>query len=179
MIRAFNGHRPKIADSAFVSEWAYVVGDVEIGENSGVFPGAVIRADFGAIRIGSNCLIEDNCVLHSGADLVIGDNVIIGHGAVVHCARVGDNVLIGNNATVLDYTEIGNNCVVGANSMVSSGLKIPDNSFAVGVPARVKKELAPAVMERWRARRYEMLAAEDRPRLRYPDMIRKYKAEGL
>ena len=75
MIKAFNGKTPKISDSAFVSEWAYVVGDVEIGENTGVWPGAVIRADFGKIKIGSNCQIEDNSVLHSGTDMVIGDHV--------------------------------------------------------------------------------------------------------
>jgi len=77
MIRAFNGKMPKIADSAFVSEWAYVVGDVEIGENSGVWPGVVIRADSGSIRIGKDCQIEDNSVAHAGGTMEIGDNVII------------------------------------------------------------------------------------------------------
>jgi carbonic anhydrase/acetyltransferase-like protein (isoleucine patch superfamily) len=73
MIREFNGKSPKIASSAFVSEAAYIVGDVEIGENSNIWPGAVIRADFGKITIGKNTSIEDNCVVHGGTDVIIGD----------------------------------------------------------------------------------------------------------
>ena len=139
MIRSFSGKTPRIAESAFISERAYVVGDVEIGEDSGVWPGAVIRGDFGAIRIGRNCHIEDNGVIHSATDMEIGDNVIIGHGAVIHGRKIGNNVLIGNNATVLDDAEIGDRCIIGANSMVSTGQKIPSDSIAVGVPTRVRK----------------------------------------
>src|SRR4030042_4874489 len=100
MIRKVNGKSPKIASSAFVSEAAYIVGDVKIGENSNIWPGAVIRADFGKITIGKNTSIEDNCVVHSGADVIIGHNTIMGHGAVVHCHRLGSRVLGGNNATL-------------------------------------------------------------------------------
>jgi len=121
MIRAFNGKMPKIADSAFVSECAYVVGDVEIGENSGVWPGAVIRGDSGSIKIDRDCQIEDNSVVHAGGALEIGDNVIIGHSVVVHGQKIGNDVLIGNNATILDFAEIGEHCIVAANSMVATG----------------------------------------------------------
>ena len=140
MIRSFQGKTPRIAESAFVSEAAYVVGDVEIGENSSIWPGAVIRADFASVRVGDNTQIEDNCVVHSGIPLVIGDNVHIGHGAVVHCARIGNNVLIGNNATLLDNAEVGNLCVIGANALVSPGMVIPDRSLVLGIPAEVKGE---------------------------------------
>ena len=74
MIRSFNGKTPKIAKSDFVSETAYIVGDVEIGENSSVWPGAVLRGDFGKIKIGVNTAVEDNCVIHAG----MGDVVIWG-----------------------------------------------------------------------------------------------------
>ncbi len=88
MIKSFNGKTPKIAASAFVSEAAYIVGDVEIGENSSVWPGAVIRGDTGRVVIGKYTAIEDNCVVHSGkpseGDIFIGDMVNIGHGAVIH-----------------------------------------------------------------------------------------------
>jgi len=137
VIRSFNGKTPKIAESAFVSEWAYVVGDVEIGENSSVWPGAVIRGDFGKIVIGENTHIEDNSVLHAGTPLEIGDNVMIGHSVVVHCAKIGDNVLVGNNATVLDNVEIGDFCIIGANAVVTPGEKVPSGSFMVGVPAKI------------------------------------------
>jgi carbonic anhydrase/acetyltransferase-like protein (isoleucine patch superfamily) len=138
MIKAFFGKTPRIARTAFVSESAYVIGDVEIGENSSVWPGAVIRGDFGSIRIGDNSQIEDNCVVHTGSPLVIGDSVHIGHGAVIHCSRIGNNVLIGSNATLLDDAEIGDSCIVAANCLVSRGMKVLDSSFVAGIPAKVK-----------------------------------------
>jgi len=149
MIQNFNGKTPRIADSAFVSESAHVIGDVEIGENSSVWPGAVIRGDFGKITIGRNCAIEDNCVIHSGSpdavdsicELVIGDNVQIGHGAVLNCRRIGSHVLIGINSTILHDVEIGDFCIIGAAGMVAQGMKIPDKSFVAGIPAKIKGEV--------------------------------------
>jgi len=142
MIRSFGENEPRIAATAFISEAAYAVGDVRIGEGSSVWPGAVIRADFAPIEIGSNTQIEDNCVLHAGMPLVIGDNVHVGHGAVVHCSRIGNNVLIGMNAVVLDGVEIGDYCVIGAGCVVTQGMKIPDRSFVVGVPGKIKGEVS-------------------------------------
>src|SRR5439155_5938312 len=97
-VRSLGDKVPRIAESAWISEAAYVVGDVEIGEGSSVWPGAVIRGDFAPIRIGVNSHIEDNCVVHTGELLLIGDNVTAGHGVVIHCRRVGSNVLLGNNS---------------------------------------------------------------------------------
>ena len=142
MIESFNGKSPKIAPSAFVSKAACVIGDVEIGENSNVWPGAVIRGDIATIRIGHSTSVEDNCVVHGATDVIIGDEVIIGHGAVVHCRKIGNNVLIGNNAVILDDAEVGDFCIIGAGSVVSPEAKIPDNSLAMGVPARVKSQLS-------------------------------------
>ena len=141
MIRDFKGKSPKIAASAFVSEAAYVVGDVEIGENSSVWPGAVIRADFGKTIIGHNTSIEDNSVIHGATDVNIGNDNIIGHGAVVHCRRVGNNVLIGNNATILDGAEIGDYCIIGAGCLIPPNTKIPERSVVIGVPGHVKSQL--------------------------------------
>jgi len=144
MIRAFDGKAPRIASTAFVSEAAHIIGDVEIGENSSVWPGAIIRGDFTTIKIGNNTQIEDNCVVHAGSPVVIGDNVHIGHGAVIHCSRIGANVLIGSNATLLDDAEIGDCCVVAANCVVSQGMKVPNGSFVAGVPAVVKGKTTPS-----------------------------------
>ena len=148
MIRSLNGKTPKIAESAFISEAAYIVGDVEIGENSSVWPGAVIRGDFGKIKIGQNSAIEDNCVIHSGSpsglgDIVIGDNVHIGHGAVLNCHKVGNSTLLGMNCTILHDVEIGEFCVIAAGCLVTQGMKIPDRSFIVGVPGKIKGEVLP------------------------------------
>jgi carbonic anhydrase/acetyltransferase-like protein (isoleucine patch superfamily) len=143
MIRSFNGKSPRIAGSAFVSEAAYIIGDVEIGENSNIMPCAVIRADMGKITIGSYVSVEDNCVIHSGSrngptgDVVIGDRVLIGHGAVMNCRSIGSHVLIGMNATLLHDAEIGNYCIIAACAMVGQGMKIPDKSFVVGIPGKI------------------------------------------
>jgi carbonic anhydrase/acetyltransferase-like protein (isoleucine patch superfamily) len=142
MIREFNGKNPKVASSAFVSETAYIAGDVEIGENANIWPGAVIRGDIAKITIGKNTSIEDNCVVHSATGIIIGDNTIVGHGAVLHCKKIGDNVLIGNNATVLDNAEIGDYCIIAAGSVVAPDTKFPAESLAVGVPAKVKGKLS-------------------------------------
>lgn len=148
MIKAFNGKTPSITESAFISEAAYIVGDVEIGGNFSVFPGAVIRGDFAGVRIGQNVVIEDNCVLHAGPhDLIIGNNVVIGHGAVINCHRVGDNVLVGMNSTLLHKAEIGSNCVIAAAALVSEGMKVPDDSFVTGVPGKIKGK--PTTKQLW------------------------------
>ncbi len=141
MIRSLNGKTPKIAESAFVSEAAYVIGDVEIGENSGIWPGAVIRSDFASIKIGCNSHIEDNSVVHTATPMEIGDNVIIGHSAVIHGKRIGNNTLVGNNATILDEAEIGDYCVIAAGCVVSGRMKIPRQSLVAGIPAKVKGKI--------------------------------------
>jgi len=138
MIKTFNGMTPRVASTAFVSEVACVVGDVEIGDNSSVWPGAVVRGDFARIRIGRNSQIEDKCVVHGADAVTIGDNVHVGHGAVIHCSRIGNHVLVGMKATLLDGVEIGDRCVIAANSVVSPGTRVSDDSFVAGVPAKVK-----------------------------------------
>ncbi len=171
MIRSFDGKTPRIADSAWVSEAAYVIGDVEIGENSGVWPGAVVRGDFASIKIGSNTMIEDNSVVHSGVPVEIGANVTIGHSVVVHGIKIGNNTLIGNNATVLDNAEVGDFCIIGAGCLVSQGMKIPDNSFVVGVPAEIKGQVSEE--RRWQ-RRPKAQGGQS-----YADLLKRYKEQGL
>ncbi len=168
MIRSFDGKTPKLAESAFVSEAAYVIGDVEIGESSGVWPGAVIRGDFAGIRIGCNTMIEDNCVLHTGVPMEIGDDVIIGHSVVVHGKSIGNNNLIGNNATILDNSRIGSFCIIGAGCLVSRGMKIPDYSFVIGIPAKIEKQIKP-----------EQLKRLQRGAQSYKELLRRYKQQGL
>ena len=131
MIKPFNGKIPKVAESAWVSERAYVIGEVDIGEDCCIWPGVVIRGDFAQIKIGNNSDIEDNSVLHVKLPMDIGENVVIGHNVVVHCRRIGDNTIIGNNATILDEVEIGARCVIAAGAVVTPGSKIPDESFVL------------------------------------------------
>ncbi len=169
MIRNFGKKKPKIDPSVFVSENAYLVGDIKIGRNSSIWPGAVLRADRFRIQIGSNCSIQDNSVIHAGmADVIIGDNVIVGHGSIIHCAKIGDNVLIGMNATLGFYSEIGDYCIIGAHSMVKDNFKIPPNSLVMGVSARIKRALNKKEIER-------IASAADF----YTGLSRDFKKEGL
>lgn len=168
MIRSFQGKTPKIAETAFVSEAAYVVGEVEIGDFSSVWPGAVIRGDFAPIKIGRYTNLEDNCVLHCASPLTIGDEVIVGHGAVVHCRRLGNNVLVGNNATILDEAEIGDFCLVAAGTLVPPGMIVPPYSLVMGVPGKVKGKLT--------EKQLAELKLGDQA---YFDLSQKYKKEGL
>jgi len=168
MIRPFDGIVPKIAESAFISEAAYIVGDVTIGAFATVWPGAVIRGDYAGITIGPHSNVEDNCVVHCGAPLVIGREVIVGHGAVIHCARIGDNCLIGSNATLLDGADIGEFCIIGAGSLVPPDAKIPPRSLVMGVPGRIKGRLSDEQVE--------MLRQGGRS---YAEFARKFKEQGL
>ncbi len=144
MIRPFKDKTPVIAKDAYVDETAVIIGDVHIGSQSSIWPGAVIRGDLGRITIGSQSIVEDNCVIHSGApgsrteDVSIGDRVIIGHGAVLNCKSVGNNVLIGMNATLLHKAVIGSFCIIGAATLVGEGKIIPDYSLVLGVPGQIK-----------------------------------------
>ena len=138
MIRSFDGKTPRIHPTAFISEACYIVGDVEIGENSSVWPGAVIRGDFGKITIGRNTAIQDSCVVHTDDYLDIGDNVLVTHGAVIHGQRVGNNVLLGVNAVILESAEVGDYCLIGAGAVVLSNARIPAESLVIGVPGQVR-----------------------------------------
>ena len=102
MIKAFNGKTPKIHKDAFVSEFAYLVGDIEIGAYSSIWPGVVIRADSGKISIGKNTCVQDNSVIHGDADVEICDSVVIGHRFMCHAAVVKNKVLLGNGCVVND-----------------------------------------------------------------------------
>jgi carbonic anhydrase/acetyltransferase-like protein (isoleucine patch superfamily) len=171
-VRAFEDKVPAVADSAWVSEAAYVVGDVVLGEGASIWPGAVVRGDFGSIRIGDYAVVEDNCVVHSGGETVIGDYVLIGHSVVVHCARIGPNCLVGNHSTLLDDAEIGAYCMVASGSLVTPRTIVPDRSFVSGSPATVEP-----IPER-HLRLLEDLSANGRED-GYPMMAKRYRAAGL
>jgi carbonic anhydrase/acetyltransferase-like protein (isoleucine patch superfamily) len=138
VIRELEGKTPIVHPTAFISEASYLVGDIVVGEDSSFWPGSIARADYGAIRVGTNTNIQDNCVLHTEDLLEIGNNVVIGHGAVVHGAKIGNNVLIGANAVLLEGSEVGDYCVIGAGAVVLEHTKIPAKSVVVGVPGKVK-----------------------------------------
>jgi len=143
LIRKLGDYTPKIADTAWVSEFAYVVGNVEIGEFASIWPGVTIRGDGPTtIVIGNHVNVQEGSVVH-GDGLVIEDHVSVGHCVVVHCDRVGEGSLLGNNCTVLPGVVLGPHCLVAANSVILSGTNIPERSFVTGVPGQIKREVTP------------------------------------
>lgn len=169
MIRALGDRKPRIDPSAFVSEAAYVVGDVEIGENSSIWPGAILRADRFSIRIGPGSNIQDNCVVHAGfSDLTIGSNVTIGHGSVIHGAKIGNNVLIGMHTVFDRLSEVEEFCIIGAYSLVRDEIKIPGRSLAVGIPVRIIRPL--------KAEEIERILSASRT---YVELGKEFKRQGL
>ncbi len=147
MIRTLGDKTPKVADTAWVSEFAYVVGNVEIGDNCSIWPGVTIRGDgTNAIVIGDYVNVQEGSVVH-GDGMVIEDHVSIGHCVVVHCEKIGEGSLLGNNSTVLPQVVLGPRCLVAANSVVLSGSDVPERSFVTGVPGIVKRQVTPQQIE--------------------------------
>lgn len=140
MIKSFEGNTPVLHPTAFISEMAYIVGDVEIGEGSSIWPGTVIRGDMGKVKIGKFSNVQDNSVVHGDADVVIGDNVVIGHRVMCHAAEIGDRVLVGNGAILNDGVKVGENSIIGSGSMIVENMDIPRQSIVMGIPGRIRGE---------------------------------------
>ncbi len=143
MIYAFEGFRPVVHESAFVHPQASVIGNVIIGKEVYVGPGAAIRGDWGRIEVGDGANIQENCVVHMfpGVTVVLEEMAHIGHGAIIHGARIGRNALIGMNAVIMDKAEVGAESIVGALSFVRSEMQIPKRSLVVGNPAKVLRKV--------------------------------------
>ena len=123
----------------FVAESAVIVGDVELGVGTNVWPFVAIRGDVAPIRVGRRVSIQDHVMLHCrhGVALEIGDEVVIGHHACVHCARVGSGTLVGIGSRILDDAVVGPGCVVAAGAVVTPGTHVPEGMVVAGVPARI------------------------------------------
>lgn len=141
----FNGRTPRVHPSAFVAPTATLIGDVEVGPDSSIWFGAVLRGDHPehGIRIGARTSIQDNCVLHVSARgaTVVGDDVTVGHGAVFESCTIDDGALIGMNAVILHEARIGESSLVAALSVVPTGMIVPPHTLVAGSPARVRKTL--------------------------------------
>ncbi|MEQ1765605.1 MAG: gamma carbonic anhydrase family protein [Pyrinomonadaceae bacterium] len=144
MIRSFNGIEPKIHESAYVTDDAIIVGDVEIGQDSSVWFGSVLRGDVNYIRIGDRTNIQDQTIIHvssKGLPTIVEDEVTIGHRVTLHACHVERGCLIGIGAILMDGVRVGSQSLVGAGSLLTPGTQIPPRSLVIGSPARVKREL--------------------------------------
>ena len=140
----FEGFRPVIHESAFIHPNATVVGNVIIGRDVYVGPGAAIRGDWGEIVIEDGCNVQENCTIHMfpGVTVRLEESAHIGHGAIIHGAHIGRNVLVGMNAVVMDDAVVGAGSLVGALCFVPADMKIPERKIVVGNPARIVKDVS-------------------------------------
>ncbi len=143
MFYQYKGKTPTIHKSAYVSEDVVITGDVTIEENVSIWFKTVIRGDVEATHIGKNTNIQDQSMLHQspGRPLHIGEGVTVGHQVMLHSSIIHDNALIGMGSIVLDGAEIGEGAFIGAGSLVPPNKKIPENTLALGRPAKVVREL--------------------------------------
>ena len=144
MIRPFNKIFPRLHDTAFVTDDAILIGDVEIGEDSSVWFGSILRADVNYIRIGARTNIQDQSIIHvssKGLPTIVEDEVTVGHRVTLHACHVERGCLIGIGAILMDGVRVGSQSLVGADSLLTPGTQIPPRSLVIGSPARVKREL--------------------------------------
>lgn len=144
MIFEFKGFKPVIHERAFIHPLAAVTGNVIIGKDVYVGPGAAIRGDWGGIIIEDGCNVQENCTLHMfpGVTMTLHKGAHIGHGAIIHGANIGENVLIGMNAVIMDHVEIGKESIIGALCFVKANEVIPERSLVVGNPGKVIKQVS-------------------------------------
>jgi len=149
----FNGFRPVIASSSYIHPNATVTGNVIIGEDVYVGPGAAIRGDWGEIIIEDGCNVQENCTIHMfpGTTVRLKKAAHIGHGAIIHGATIGENCLIGMNSVIMDDVVVGNECIVGALSFVPGKMIIPNRSLVVGNPAKIIKEVSQEMID-WKSK---------------------------
>lgn len=144
MIFEFKGFIPVVHESAFVHPQATVTGNVTIGKDVYIGPGAAIRGDWGEIIIKDGCNVQENCTIHMfpGTTVILEENAHIGHGAIIHGAHIGENCMVGMNAVVMDNVELGAESIVGALSFIKGNEIIPPRSLVVGNPGRVIKTVS-------------------------------------
>lgn len=168
MFITFNGKTPRVHPSAFVAPTAVLIGDVEVGAESSIWFGAVLRGDNGPIRVGARTSIQDNAVIHVTVRTQIDDDVTIGHAAVMEDCHIKRHALIGSNAVLLNGSIIGEGSLVAAGSVVGERVEIPDHVLAAGVPAKIKKPIE------GEAAKWIEIAADE-----YVHLSRSYRTQGI
>jgi len=177
MIYEFKGFIPVVHETAFVHPQAVVTGNVIIGKDCYIGPGAAIRGDWGGIVIEEGCNVQENCTIHMfpGVTVRLEAAAHIGHGAIIHGAMIGCNAMIGMNSVIMDRVEIGAECIVGALAFVKADQRIPPRSLVVGNPARTIKEVSDEMIA-WKTKGtqlYQQLPKDCKESLRPCEPLRK------
>lgn len=149
MVYEFDSYKPVIHKSAFIHPQAAVTGNVIIGKNVYIGPGAAIRGDWGKIVIEDGCNVQENCTIHMfpGVTVTLKESAHIGHGAIIHGSTIGKNCLVGMNAVVMDRVTVGDECIIGALCFVPEGMEIPNRKVVVGNPAKIVKDVSDEMIE--------------------------------
>ncbi|HLG35800.1 MAG TPA: transferase hexapeptide repeat family protein [Bacteroidia bacterium] len=157
MIYEFNGFKPVIHPSAFIHPKAAVMGNVIIGKDVYIGPGAALRGDWGEIIIEDGCNVQENCTIHMfpGVTVRLMEGAHIGHGAVIHGATIGKNVLVGINSVVMDNVVVGDGSIIGALCFVPEGMQIPERKVVVGNPAKIVKDVSDEMLG-WKTKGTEL-----------------------
>ena len=144
MVYEFKSFKPVIHESSFIHPQAAITGNVIIGKNVYVGPGAALRGDWGGNIVEDGCNIQENCTIHMfpGITVLLKESAHIGHGAIIHGATIGKNCLVGMNAVIMDDVELGDECIVGALSFIKGGEKIPGRSLVAGNPASIIRKVS-------------------------------------
>lgn len=176
----FNGYKPVIDRSAFIHPNATVTGNVIIGKNVYVGPGAAIRGDWGQIIIEDGCNVQENCTIHMfpGTTVLLKESAHIGHGAIIHGATIGRNCLVGMNSVIMDNAEIGDECIIGALTFVPAEMVIEKRKVVVGNPAKAVKDVTDEMIA-WKTKGtelYQQLPAECRNTLKPCEPLRRVPA---
>lgn len=145
----FNKIKPVVHESSFIHPLAAVTGNVIIGKDVYVGPGAAIRGDWGKIIIEDGCNVQENCTIHMfpGVTVVLKEGAHIGHGAIIHGATIGKNCLVGMNAVIMDNVELGDECIVGTLAFIKADEKLPARSLVVGNPSKIIKQVSDEMMQ--------------------------------
>lgn len=180
MVYEFNGFIPVIHESSFVHPLAAVTGNVIIGKDCYIGPGAAIRGDWGGIVIEDGCNVQENCTIHMfpGKTITLKEGAHIGHGAIVHGANIGRNSLIGMNAVIMDDAVIGDECIVGALAFVKAETIVPSRKIVAGNPAAIIKDVSDEMIA-WKTegtRLYQELPAECFATLKEVEPLREVPA---
>jgi phenylacetic acid degradation protein len=181
MIYSFKGFIPVVHPSAFVHPQAAVTGNVVIGKDVYIGPGAALRGDWGAIVIEDGCNVQENCTIHMfpGKTVLLKAAAHIGHGAIIHGGTIGRNVMVGMNAVIMDDVEIGDESIIGALSFVNAGTVIPPRSLLVGNPGKVIKQVSEEMIA-WKTmgtRLYQQLPADCFDSLQVCEPLRELPAD--
>jgi len=181
MFYSFNGIRPVVHASSFVHPQAVVTGDVRIGKDCYIGPGAALRGDWGTIILEDGCNVQENCTIHMfpGLTVLLKEGSHIGHGAIIHGATIGRNCLVGMNSVLMDHVQIGDESIVGALTFIKEGTIIPPRSLVAGNPGKIIRVVSDEQLK-WKTegtRLYQQLPAHCKNELKKCQPLRKPKKQ--